>query len=100
MVPLSSYMLLDNLQTALLASVAVTLLALFAFGYFKGKMTGIPPLLGGFQTVVIGGLISATLLTLLVLPALYALFGTADPLKAKAQPEEVSLPPLVTLAAE
>ena len=29
MVPLSSYMLLDNLQTALLASVAVTLLALF-----------------------------------------------------------------------
>jgi VIT1/CCC1 family predicted Fe2+/Mn2+ transporter len=59
MVPLSSYMLLDNLQTALLASVAVTLLALFAFGYFKGKMTGIPPLLGGFQTVVIGGLASA-----------------------------------------
>ena len=59
MVPLSSYMLLDNLQTALLASVAVTLLALFAFGYFKGKMTGIPPLVGGFQTVVIGGLASA-----------------------------------------
>ena len=59
MVPLSSYMLLDNMQTALLASVAVTLLALFAFGYFKGKMTGIPPLLGGFQTVVIGGLASA-----------------------------------------
>jgi VIT1/CCC1 family predicted Fe2+/Mn2+ transporter len=59
MVPLSSYMLLDNLQTALLASVAVTLLALCAFGYFKGKMTGIPPLLGGFQTVVIGGLASA-----------------------------------------
>ncbi len=29
-------------------------------------------------TVVIGGLISATLLTLLVLPALYALFGTAE----------------------
>jgi VIT1/CCC1 family predicted Fe2+/Mn2+ transporter len=52
-------MLLDNMQTALLASVAVTLLALFAFGYFKGKMTGIPPLLGGFQTVVIGGLASA-----------------------------------------
>jgi VIT1/CCC1 family predicted Fe2+/Mn2+ transporter len=59
MVPLSSYMLLDNLQTALLASVAVTLLALFAFGYVKGKMTGIPPLQGGLQTVVIGGLASA-----------------------------------------
>ncbi|MCX6631537.1 MAG: VIT1/CCC1 transporter family protein [Candidatus Solibacter sp.] len=59
MVPLSSYMLLDNLQTALLASVAVTLLALFAFGYVKGKMTGIPPFRGGLQTVVIGGLASA-----------------------------------------
>jgi VIT1/CCC1 family predicted Fe2+/Mn2+ transporter len=59
MVPLSSYMLLDELQTALLASVAVTLIALFAFGYFKGKMTGISPFRGGLQTVIIGGLASA-----------------------------------------
>jgi cobalt-zinc-cadmium resistance protein CzcA len=29
-------------------------------------------------TVVIGGLITATLLTLMVLPALYARFGSAD----------------------
>jgi VIT1/CCC1 family predicted Fe2+/Mn2+ transporter len=59
LVPLSSYMLLDNLQTALTVSVVVTLLALFAFGYFKGKLTGIPPFRGGLQTVVIGGLASA-----------------------------------------
>ena len=59
MVPLSSYMLLDNLQTALLASVAVTLLALFVFGYVKGRMTGISPFRGGLQTVIIGGLASA-----------------------------------------
>jgi len=59
MVPLSSYMLLDNMQSALLASVAVTLLALFAFGYVKGKMTGISPFRGGLQTVIIGGLASA-----------------------------------------
>ena len=59
MVPLSSYMLLDNLQRALLASVAVTLLALFAFGYVKARMTGVSPFLGGLQTVVIGGLASA-----------------------------------------
>ena len=59
MVPLSSYMLLDNLQSALLAAVAVTLLALFAFGYVKGKITGISPFRGGLQTVVIGGLASA-----------------------------------------
>jgi VIT1/CCC1 family predicted Fe2+/Mn2+ transporter len=59
MVPLSSYMLVDDLHTALLASVAVTLIALFAFGYFKGKMTGISPFRGGLQTVIIGGLASA-----------------------------------------
>jgi VIT1/CCC1 family predicted Fe2+/Mn2+ transporter len=59
MVPLSSYMLLDNLHTALLASVAVTLIALFVFGYVKGKMTGISPFRGGMQTVIIGGLASA-----------------------------------------
>jgi VIT1/CCC1 family predicted Fe2+/Mn2+ transporter len=39
--------------------VAVTLLALFAFGYVKAKMTGISPFRGGLQTVVIGGLASA-----------------------------------------
>jgi cobalt-zinc-cadmium resistance protein CzcA len=36
-------------------------------------------------TVVIGGLISATLLTLVVLPALYARFGKAGPAAAPAQ---------------
>jgi cobalt-zinc-cadmium resistance protein CzcA len=36
-------------------------------------------------TVVIGGLVSATLLTLFVLPALYALFG-------RKRPEEVVVP--------
>src|ERR1022692_2652394 len=59
MVPLSSYMLLDNLRTALLTSVVVTLLALFAFGYVKAQMTGISPFRGGLQTVVIDGLASA-----------------------------------------
>jgi VIT1/CCC1 family predicted Fe2+/Mn2+ transporter len=59
LVPLSSYMLVNDLPTALKSSVAVTLVALFAFGYIKGKLTGIPPLRGGLQTVVIGGLASA-----------------------------------------
>lgn len=36
-------------------------------------------------TVVIGGLISATLLTLIVLPALYARFGKVEPSKIAAQ---------------
>jgi VIT1/CCC1 family predicted Fe2+/Mn2+ transporter len=59
MVPLSSYMLVASLRTALGISVAVTLVALFVFGYVKGKLTGIAPLRGGAQTVVIGGLASA-----------------------------------------
>ena len=59
LVPLSSYILVDDLRRALLASVMVTLIALFLFGYVKGQLTGIPPVLGGIRTVVIGGLASA-----------------------------------------
>ena len=59
LIPLSSYMLVDHLPTALRASVAVTLAALFVFGFVKGRLTGISPLRGGLQTVVIGGLASA-----------------------------------------
>ena len=59
MVPLTPYMLTADLKTGLSFSVAVTLAALFAFGYVKGRLTGIAPLRGGLQTVVIGGLASA-----------------------------------------
>jgi len=59
LVPLAPYMLMPNLGQALEVSVVVTLIALFIFGYFKGRMTGISPVRGGIQTVVIGGLASA-----------------------------------------
>ena len=59
LVPLAPYILMNDLHTALEASVAVTLVALFIFGYVKGRMTGISPFRGGLQTVVIGGLASA-----------------------------------------
>ncbi len=59
LVPLAPYMLVASLATALGWSVTVTLAALFVFGYFKGKMTGISPWRGGLQTTVIGGLASA-----------------------------------------
>ena len=59
MVPLSSYMFTQDLHAALLASVIVTLIALFVFGFVKGRLTGISPFRGGMQTVVIGGLASA-----------------------------------------
>jgi len=59
LVPLSPYMLIGRVLPALEVSVAVTLIALFFFGYFKGRFTGIHPLRGGLQTVTIGGLASA-----------------------------------------
>jgi predicted membrane protein (TIGR00267 family) len=59
LVPLAPYMLVRQLYSALSVSVAVTLVALFVFGYVKGKLTGIPALRGGLQTVIIGGLASA-----------------------------------------
>jgi VIT1/CCC1 family predicted Fe2+/Mn2+ transporter len=59
LVPLAPYILMKELYGALQASVAVTLAALFLFGYVKGRMTGISPFRGGLQTVVIGGLASA-----------------------------------------
>ncbi len=59
LVPLAPYMLVSQLNSALAISVGVTLVALFAFGYVKGKLTGISPLRGGLQTTVIGGLASA-----------------------------------------
>jgi VIT1/CCC1 family predicted Fe2+/Mn2+ transporter len=59
LIPLSPYMLVHRVLSGLRISVAVTLVALFAFGYGKGRLTGIHPLRGGVQTVVIGGLAAA-----------------------------------------
>ncbi len=55
-IPLSSYILIPNLVTALLSSVIVTLIALFLFGYIKGRFTGTKPFRSGAQTVLVGGL--------------------------------------------
>ena len=48
----------------LLASVAVTLLALAVFGFVKARLTGISPWRGGLQTVVTGGLAAAAAFTI------------------------------------
>jgi VIT1/CCC1 family predicted Fe2+/Mn2+ transporter len=56
MIPLAPYILISNVQTGLWLSVGVTLLALAVFGAVKGHFTGINPIKGGTQTVVIGGL--------------------------------------------
>ncbi|MEZ4770228.1 MAG: VIT1/CCC1 transporter family protein [Caldilineales bacterium] len=59
LVPLMPYILIPNISTALLVSVAVTLVALFVFGFVKGHFTGLNPLRSGGQTVLIGGLAAA-----------------------------------------
>ena len=56
LVPLAAYFLFRSVHTALIGSVMVTLLALLAFGYIKGRFTTAHPLRSAWQTVVVGGL--------------------------------------------
>jgi len=59
-VPLAPYMLIrQDVNMALIYSIVVTLLALFGFGAVKGHFTGVQPVRGGMQTVVVGGLAAA-----------------------------------------
>jgi VIT1/CCC1 family predicted Fe2+/Mn2+ transporter len=59
MVPLLPYMLISSAHRALLVSVLVTLLALLAFGYVKGRFTGKTPFRSAIQTCLVGGLAAA-----------------------------------------
>lgn len=58
-VPLLPYILLATVAAALPYSVAVTLLALFVFGFVKGRFTGSTPWKSAFQTTLIGSLAAA-----------------------------------------
>lgn len=53
-VPLAPYIFAQTTTNALLISVAVTLCALFVFGYVKGRFTGTRPLRSALQTTFIG----------------------------------------------
>jgi VIT1/CCC1 family predicted Fe2+/Mn2+ transporter len=59
LVPLLPYMLVRQPNEALPISVAATLIALGIFGYGKARFTGIKPIRGAVQTVVIGGIAAA-----------------------------------------
>ena len=59
LIPLAPYILLHSLSTALWVSVGLTLTALLIFGYVKTRFTGLNPLRGAVQTVLIGGLAAA-----------------------------------------
>ncbi len=56
LVPLSPYFFIKNSQQALLISIAVTLVALFIFGFLKAKAIGQPTLNGAIKTTFIGAL--------------------------------------------
>lgn len=56
LVPLAPYMMLSTTGAALWFSVLVTVLALLAFGFIKGRFTGTRPMRSALQTALIGGL--------------------------------------------
>jgi VIT1/CCC1 family predicted Fe2+/Mn2+ transporter len=64
LIPLAPYMVVGEISHALWASIVLTILALFVFGYIKGRFTGLAPLRGGLQTAVIGGLAAAAAFTI------------------------------------
>ncbi|TAM91723.1 iron transporter [bacterium] len=59
LIPLLSYFVVHEVQRALLFSVVVTLVALFVFGFVKGRFTGARALRSALQTVLIGGVAAA-----------------------------------------
>jgi VIT1/CCC1 family predicted Fe2+/Mn2+ transporter len=54
LVPLAPYIFAHSASNALFISVGLTLFALFAFGYVKGRFTGTRPLRSALQTTLIG----------------------------------------------
>ena len=59
MVPLVPYFFLEDTIEGLKISAIITLIALFVFGYFKAKMTGISPVIGGLKVMLIGAIAAA-----------------------------------------
>jgi VIT1/CCC1 family predicted Fe2+/Mn2+ transporter len=56
MIPLTPYILIPSARTALLISVAVTLVALLVFGYIKGRFTTPKPFRSALETALVGSL--------------------------------------------
>jgi len=59
LIPLSPYLLLAETRPALLASCMLTGIALLIFGWLKARATGLPPLRGALQTLLVGGAAAA-----------------------------------------
>lgn len=58
-IPLLPYMLVKNVDAALAISSVVTMIALFGFGFLKGRYTGTGAMKSALQTLSIGGLAAA-----------------------------------------
>ncbi len=56
LIPLSPYFFVEDGLEGLKISAAVTLLCLFIFGYFKSRLTGMPPFQGALKVALIGAL--------------------------------------------
>ncbi|MCM2533010.1 VIT1/CCC1 transporter family protein [Neobacillus pocheonensis] len=59
LIPLLPYFFMASPSSGLEVSVIITLIALFIFGYIKGKFTGTSPWKSAFQTCIVGGLAAA-----------------------------------------
>lgn len=59
LVPLIPYMFFPKASEAVVASVALTLVALLVFGYAKGYFTGNKPIMSAVQTALIGAIASS-----------------------------------------
>jgi VIT1/CCC1 family predicted Fe2+/Mn2+ transporter len=55
MIPLVPYMVFDEISRALSVSAMATGIALFVFGFVKGKFTGAPRLRSALETLFVGG---------------------------------------------
>jgi VIT1/CCC1 family predicted Fe2+/Mn2+ transporter len=56
LIPLFPYIIFHEIKVSLLFSIALTLVALFIFGYIKARFTGINSARGALQTTLVGGL--------------------------------------------
>ena len=59
LIPLAPYVFIRDHPSAFRLSCLVTLIALFVFGYVKGRFTGTSPVKSALQTAAIGGIAAA-----------------------------------------
>jgi VIT1/CCC1 family predicted Fe2+/Mn2+ transporter len=64
MVPLIPYFFVETAIEGLKFSAFITLGCLYIFGFFKSKMTGINPWIGGLKVMLIGALAAGTAFTI------------------------------------